>query len=894
MIGVKYVKKVKPYLLNTLLISIFFVAIAIIYEFTPFGKDTMLTVDLGQQYIDFFSLYKDTLLNSPEKFLYSFEKALGGEMIGLWAYYLLSPFNLIFLFFNESNFELAVTLITYLKILAMSLSFMWFSRQKYKLNTVSSLIFSLSYTFMSYVIVYQLNIMWLDGLVLLPIIALGLDYLVTKKSPHLYVISLALLLIANYYIGYMVCLFLAMYAVLVIVENQDKFDFIKLVQSYVRFGIYSISSALIAGIVLIPTFYSLTQNKGSYMNFEWNFEIAHSIQDIFSKIFVGSFNFDEMSSGSPNLYAGMLVLLFSSLFFFNKHIKLSEKLITVGIMLVFICSFSFEVLNKIWHGGQFPIWYHFRFSFTTTFLLIVMAIKAFINQPKIYSLKVLLGSIITMTLFSMYYLWINEYNFLDELNIILSLAFFLVIIIVIQLNQIGTSTRETILLAIVTVELFTNAFIVLSDINYVQQSKFEDYTETLNEGLTDIRHSEDEFYRTNKTFMRTKNEAMYTHYNGMDHFGSTIEAHVPELYGYLGLPDGNGFAVYTNGTLFLDDFFSIKYFLNPSENSAENTDEDGYVLYPEATDLDMAFHPIIKQSNRIDINENEQYFGLGIEVSNDIINPDSQFFAHQPIANQELLLRLIDYNGNQDPYFKQHEFNNITYENIEVTDKGDGDYYTYTDTTTNDNQIAKMIWEFDTESTNPYYFSIPSQYSSKNVSLDLNSNHYRFYSPFRRRQLYNASYGSIQNNQEFEVELIDGDLKANLVELYEFNLDRYESLMESKSENMFEVTSFKHNHIKGNINVEQEKAHILFTIPYDSQWKIKVDGNEVEQASVLSDTLMAIPITQGYHNIELVYFPRSITYGLITSSIGIILLFGLRNYEKNKGKKMVIMHAWNK
>src|SRR5699024_1973449 len=103
-------------------VSIFFIGLAIIFQFAPFGKDTMLTVDLGQQYIDFFSMYKETLTHSPEMLLYSFEKAIGGEMIGLWAYYLLSPFNLIFLLFNESNFEIAVTLITYLKLLASSLT----------------------------------------------------------------------------------------------------------------------------------------------------------------------------------------------------------------------------------------------------------------------------------------------------------------------------------------------------------------------------------------------------------------------------------------------------------------------------------------------------------------------------------------------------------------------------------------------------------------------------------------------------------------------------------------------------------------------------------------------------------------------------------------------------
>src|SRR5699024_8595867 len=178
-------------------VSIFFIEIAIIFQFAPFGKDTMLTVDLGQQYIDFFSMYKETLTHSPEMLFYSFEKAIGGEMIGLWAYYLLSPFNLIFLFFKESDLALAVTLITYLKLMSASTAFMFLIRRKYQLESIPAILFSQSYTFMSYSMVYLLNIMWLDGLVLLPLIVLGLDHIVNKKSNKLFIFSLALLLIAN-------------------------------------------------------------------------------------------------------------------------------------------------------------------------------------------------------------------------------------------------------------------------------------------------------------------------------------------------------------------------------------------------------------------------------------------------------------------------------------------------------------------------------------------------------------------------------------------------------------------------------------------------------------------------------------------------------------------------
>src|SRR5699024_12138997 len=135
-----------------------------------------------------------------------------------------------------------------------------------------------------------------------------------------------------------------------------------------------------------------------------------------------------------------------------------------------------------------------------------------------------------------------------------------------------------------------------------------------------------------------------------------------------------------------------------------------------------------------DLYENERNFGLGMEVSSDIANDGIEFTSHRPIENQELLLSLIDYNGNGAPYFTEHDFTDVTYENVEVADTGDGDYYTYVDKTENDAQTPRIRWHFETTNRNPYYFSIPSQFSSKNVSFDLNSNHYRFYSPFRSEE----------------------------------------------------------------------------------------------------------------------------------------------------------------
>ena len=175
----------KPYLLNLGLTTLILLGLALFKGFAPFGSNSMLTIDLGQQYIDFFSLFRQTLTQTPEQFLYSFQKGYGGEMIGVWAYYLMSPFNLVLLLFDEQHLAVGVTLLTYLKLAGASLTFFYFSRKKYQTNTVMSSLFANAYALMSYTFTYMLNIMWFDVLVFLPLIALGLDRIMTQRRSKL-------------------------------------------------------------------------------------------------------------------------------------------------------------------------------------------------------------------------------------------------------------------------------------------------------------------------------------------------------------------------------------------------------------------------------------------------------------------------------------------------------------------------------------------------------------------------------------------------------------------------------------------------------------------------------------------------------------------------------------
>ena len=137
-------------------------------EIAPFGENTILTTDLKGQYISFFSYLKNSL-QGEDNLLYSMSKTMGGNMVGLTSYYLLSPLNIIFLFFKLEHFPIAITVLTLIKIGLMSSSFTWLMN-KNKLPAWGQVVLGISYGLMSYSVVYQQNIMWLDTLILLPLL----------------------------------------------------------------------------------------------------------------------------------------------------------------------------------------------------------------------------------------------------------------------------------------------------------------------------------------------------------------------------------------------------------------------------------------------------------------------------------------------------------------------------------------------------------------------------------------------------------------------------------------------------------------------------------------------------------------------------------------------------
>ncbi len=366
-------KKIVLYLLAFLIPTIVLVIIFMCLKVYPFGNSMYLPVDSYGQYINYLQYFRD-LFFGESSVIYSLGKSIGGEMYGLFAYYLISPYNFITLLFNKGNMPLAFDIILILKTATCSVTFLYYLNRTKKAN-FANLIFSLMYAFSSYTVTYGFNIMWLDALILLPLVITGIENIVENKKVVLYIISLALTLITNYYTGFMVCIFSVIYFVYTILKGElkNKKEILK------KIGIFALSSicaGLISGIVIIPAFLGLQGGRADFSFSSLNLDKNFEIQNVISKFYTNAFDLEEIKNfAMPPLFCGVLANVLVISYFLNKKIKLKEKILTLIVLIIFALSFYIKGINLLWSMGNIPAWYIYRYAFCFTFFYIIIAKK---------------------------------------------------------------------------------------------------------------------------------------------------------------------------------------------------------------------------------------------------------------------------------------------------------------------------------------------------------------------------------------------------------------------------------------------------------------------------------------------------------------------------------------
>ena len=401
------IQKLKKYKFHLLAFIIPIVVLGFIYIIRcQLRGATFFISDSYGQYLPLFSYFKD-VIDSKQSLMYSFSKGIGGSMFGTYAYYLASPLNFLIIFFSKSNLYIFFAFIIILKI-GLSSLFMYIYVDKRKIKQPLKLIVSICYALMAYNINYYFHVMWLDGIFLAPLLLLGIEKLIDQNKSLLYGIVLFLAILSNYYIGFMLCIFSCLYFSYYLFINYNKqgkkyiFDRIK------KFIITSFLAGMATIILILPALLELLSISRTNIPMDNKFKIL----EFLSKGYIASNNYENILNNSyVNWYAGIIILLGSLLYIFNKKIPLKERIASLIIILIFFLSFKINFLNIIWHGFSVPNCFNYRYSFLFSLFLILLFIRNFEKYNEIkkenYLILLLIITIISLIVILQNYNWIN-------------------------------------------------------------------------------------------------------------------------------------------------------------------------------------------------------------------------------------------------------------------------------------------------------------------------------------------------------------------------------------------------------------------------------------------------------------------------------------------------------
>ncbi len=880
----EWIKAHKIYFLVFFLPAILLLTAYFSFGVYPFGDESVLVLDLNGQYVYYYENMKNILWGDRSPFI-SWSRNLSGELMGIFAYYLASPFMLIVLLLPRSIITEAVLIMQLCKVGAASVTFCFYLKSRKLVPDRGAAVFSVMYGLMSYMIVQLMNPMWLDGLIYLPLIVRGIEKLIDKGKMLPFIIPLTLMFTAHFYIGWMTAFFCILYFLYWYFSRRDeKFRFVHFVKSGSRFAAGGILSALCSAWVLLPLVRSLELGKFDFTDPKYEWETNFDFIDFFRNLLPNMYDTCR-PEGSPVIYCGLAALFLLVLFFINRKISLKHKLGAGFLLLSLVLSMYISNIDIAWHGFQNPNWLPYRYSFTFSFVMLTAAAEAFANIRGVTRREIgftAAGLIL--------YVFVIDKQGLENAGVITAVWYSVLFAVIYGLlfsayRKRGRLTRGLTawLYVFVAVEMFASTlytlFAIDDDVNYSKRNPYKSYISLGRETVDELKEKDDGIYRIESDYHRTVNDAMALGSYGISHSSSTLNSKPIQFLRRLGFSYGGHYIKYRGATYVTDAILGIKYVM---ERAEYKEDENGEVIIPdipESKHYDKLVLTKSNEKNEICVYENPYALPIAFMVDNEA-GKCTFTGTEYPFDNQNKLLSSMLSSEKQE-FFYRIKIDNIEPENAKAGVYGSHARYT----TITEGENSQVEFFITAPNENMIYMYMPSKYERK-VNLWLNKEFLEYY--FEGGNMTILPLGRYEQGEQISlITTIANDKNEVLFQDEEFvylDEEKFKSAIETLKQHPLEIESFSEDHIKGTITAE--KDGIMFTsITNEPGWTVLVDGKETE-ITELYDALIGVKLSAGTHTIEMKYFPPGLKIGLILSALGICVVVIIGIWETSPKRRV--------
>ena len=833
----------------------------------PFGDKQVLAHDMWHQYYPFFVDFRRKLLNG-NSLLYSWTSGMGSNYLAIYGYYLASPLYLLSVLVPESCLREFFTLLLLLKISCSGLFFAVFLKTVFRRTDLSIVLFSLLYALCSFIMGYYWNIMWLDTVALLPLVVAGTISLLRDRHWRMYVLCLALAIWCNYYISFFICIFVALVFLGYTICYWDGFK--GFFRRFLSILGCSLLGAGLTAVLVIPVYLAL-QNTASAIN---QFPHGLSLNITTDKSLIGILDaFRQVMSnqlvgtaptsmvGLPNIYCGIISVFFAVLFCLNRKIRLRERIFSCLLLLFFAASFIFRQLDYIWHGFHFTNMLPYRFSFLYSFVILTMAYRAYSRMEDVRVWKAIVAFLVLAGIAACGYV-----GGLDYRKIIATMVLAAVLLTMVLLHRYSKLSRPLLAFGFAMICVLEGSICAVRGVSTtgistrsVYPQDAEDTASVLTQ-LSELEKDSAGLTRTEVTTYQCLNDSALLGYNGIGIFSSTTNYAVSLFTKQLGLaswPGSNRYA-YIESTPFTNLLLNLKYLVSRGSQA-----------------LDTDYSTVAAWSGNVVATENTAWLPMGFVMKREILTHDMS----SNDVNEVFSLST----GISEPLYEA-----LTPSNL--------------------NCAEGCSLSLDSGTTARYHYSVAEDVSGSNMTflytmeahtvlcLDFRSNDIEDITVTRNGLEVCSRYvkvpclldvGVYEPGDTVEVSFhVDaGKDGACRMQAYRFNEDVFKRGRAVLAKSVMTATKTTDTSICGTIDVKE--AGVFYTsIPYESGWTARVDGQEVTITPV-GNAFVAFPISEGSHTIEITYRTPGLALGGAISAVclALLILMLILTARANRRKK---------
>ena len=911
---------------TTIMLVIYFIT-----SVMPFGSYTLLYSDNYHQYYPFFRQFREAL-RSGESLLWTWSIGMGVDYLGLISYYLASPLNLLSVLVPEKWVLGYFTLLIPIKLGLASGFFAIMLKKLFGKDDLSLPLFGSFYAMCAWALGYQWNIMWLDTFALLPLVALGTVMLLRDGKYLLYTLSLALAVAINYYVGFFVCIFV--FLLFWCYEICRGKGVLRMLGDLVAIGFFTVLAIGMTAILSLPTLAALQDTYSSVNKFPTGFEmniltpeataaarsawldfnaakeLGEPSLSLWAKAMLATFppllsgmrqvagqigggHTPTYVEGLPNLYCGVFPIALGWLFLMSKNVKLRDKLCSLFLLILFICSFLFRQLDYIWHGFHFTNQIPYRFSFLFSFVVLYMAYRAWLLRDTFPLWKILTAGVLAALQLvlsghdgSDYLYWLFNLTFLalylvcmvfshprfqmlrralfsaereDALN-----TQFHMIRQDDALRRRKAASAMIALTMVVELVLHTALFFSGFSIADYDYPKKEDAAAQMFLKMEQMDDGTSLFYRTEVTHAQTLNDGALNGYHGISTFTSSANVATTEFMQCLGAAAYNSWNryCYEESSPVSNLFLNLKYLVERDTPTAGN-----------------ANFQVIAQENGLTLLENTAYLPLGFLAEQELAAVPFSTANHSFTFQNKLFQSATG--------TSKSVWHSVPNRNLTVTSEGDV-------------QISQISSGFTTFSTGAEDGTIIYRYDITRegyLCLDLDLYKNKQFSVWHNDTLlYNESYSlnqmlgvaDVNPGDTVEVRVTCAkNLSGSSMRIRAAVLDQeiYRQGFEKLNVSTLQLSHFSTDLIQGTIRCDRDG--LLYTsIPQDGNWSAYVDGKKAD-ITLVGDCMISLPMTEGAHTVEFRYENEAFALGArVSLGCGIVfMLFAVTEFLLRRRKK---------